>query len=248
MASWDYRPILSGQRTDLVAALIRVVLCGVAIPYRIAVTRRNRQFDRGLREVISCGVPVISVGNLTTGGTGKTPIICYLAKWYQSQGIRVAIVSRGYGRTDGKPNDEALELAARLPQVPHLQNPDRVAAAREAVQRVNAQLILMDDGFQHRRLHRELNLVVVDATCPFGYQHLLPRGLLREPITSLQSADLAIITRCDGRTPDELADIKTTIRQHHTTLPIVRSSHQPIRLREHPDRLSNVSELAGVDV
>ena len=124
---------------------------------------------------------MISVGNLTTGGTGKTPVVCFLAKWFRGNGIRVGIVSRGYGRGDADANDEALELYARLPDVPHVQDPDRVAAATIAVDELEVQLILMDDGFQHRRLHRDLDLVVIDATEPFGFGHLLPRVYCENP-------------------------------------------------------------------
>ena len=151
-----YKSILSGERTDLTAAVMRGGLAGLSVPYGAAVARRNRRYDRGHAEVHDCGVPVISVGNLTTGGTGKTPIVCYLANWFRKRGKRVAIVSRGYGRGDADHNDEALELYSRLPDVPHIQDPDRVAAARIAVEELESELILMDDGFQHRRLHRDL--------------------------------------------------------------------------------------------
>src|SRR5690606_27004946 len=117
--------------------------------------------NHGRREVSRCGVPVISIGNLTTGGTGKTPLVRYVARKLREHGIRVALVSRGYGSTDGTGNDEAMELAWALPDVPHLQNPDRVASANIAVEELESQVILMDDGFQHRRLHRDLDIVVI---------------------------------------------------------------------------------------
>ena len=109
------------------------------------------------------GVPVVSVGNLTLGGTGKTPMVKWIARWAGERGIRVAIVSRGYGAVQGEPNDEARELAQALPDVPHVQNPDRVAAARRAIDEFAAELIILDDGFQHRRLARDLDIVLLDA-------------------------------------------------------------------------------------
>ncbi len=173
----DYRSLMSGARKDPWAGCLRGGLHAASWLYGAAVGIRNRRYDRQAAEIHRCGVPVISVGNLTTGGTGKTPIVCYLSRWFRQRGIRVAIVSRGYGRGEADVNDEALELHSRLPDVPHVQDPDRVEAARIAVEELQTQLILMDDGFQHRRLHRDLNLVVIDATCPFGYGHLLPRRI-----------------------------------------------------------------------
>ena len=193
----DYRVIMSGERTDLSAVLMRGGLRAASSLYRVGVSSRNRRFDRGSAEVHCCGVPVVSIGNLTTGGTGKTPIVCFLAKKLRQHHLRVSIVSRGYGRGEAESNDEAMELADRLPDVPHVQDADRVEAARIAVQELATQIVLMDDGFQHRRLHRDLDIVVIDATCPFGFGYLLPRGLLREPIASLRRADLVILSRCD---------------------------------------------------
>jgi tetraacyldisaccharide 4'-kinase len=142
-------------------------------------------------------VPVISVGNVTAGGTGKTPMVAWLASWYRQRGTRVALISRGYGAESGARNDEALELERQLPDVPHLQNPDRVAAARTAIARFESELLLLDDAFQHRRLHRDLDLVLIDASEPFGYGHLLPRGLLREPLSALKRADVVALSRAD---------------------------------------------------
>lgn len=230
----DHRSIMNGQRRDALAVLMRGGLAGLSIPYRLVIANRNRRYDRGSVEVHRCGVPVISVGNLTTGGTGKTPIVCYLAKWYRDRGVRVAIVSRGYGSKGGDSNDEALELYAKLPDVPHVQDPDRVKAARIAVEELEAELILMDDGFQHRRLHRDLNIVVIDATCPFGFGRLLPRGLLREPIASLSRADLVIVTRCDAVEVGKIDKIVRTINSYISSIPILHSNHRPTSLLEHP--------------
>ncbi len=158
------------------------------MPYTIAVTVRNRRYDRGAAEVHNVGVPIITVGNLSLGGTGKTPMVKWLAQRFQNAGLRVAIVSRGYGAADGKHNDEALELAQALPNVPHIQNRDRVAAAQRAIGEFKSQLILLDDGYQHRRLGRDLDIVLLDALEPFGFEHVFPRGTLREPLVGLQRA------------------------------------------------------------
>src|SRR2546430_13721210 len=163
----EFRDLVSGRQKGLWAAVARGVLRVAEVPYTIAVTVRNRRYDRGAAKVHRVDVPVITVGNLTLGGTGKTPMVKWLAQQFQNAGLRVAIVSRGYGAAEGKHNDEALELAQSLPHVPHIQNRDRVAAAQLAIHDFKSQLILLDDGFQHRRLGRDLDIVLLDALEPF---------------------------------------------------------------------------------
>lgn len=234
---------MSGRRRGVFAGLLRGGLWIASWPYRWGVGHRNRGFDRGRREIHSCGVPVISVGNLTTGGTGKTPIVAFLARKLRAADVRVSIVSRGYGRGEADENDEAAELHQRLPDVPHVQDPDRVAAAQIAVDELETQLILMDDGFQHRRLHRDLDIVLVDLTCPFGFGYLLPRGLLREPIQNLRRADVVILTRCDQVTPAQIDQVIARMRSMHPELLILRSTHQPSGLLQFPDSIRPVSQL-----
>ena len=159
--------------------MLRLLLHAAEVPYALVVGWRNRRFDRHPERVFRVAVPVISVGNLTTGGTGKTPLVEWLARWFRAAGVRVTLISRGYAAEKGARNDEAMELEQRLPDVPHLQNPDRVQAARIAVEELDCQLIILDDAFQHRAIARDLDIVLIDATEPFGYGHLLPRGLLR---------------------------------------------------------------------
>ncbi|QDT09487.1 tetraacyldisaccharide 4'-kinase [Planctomycetes bacterium K23_9] len=245
---FDFRPVLNGERRDPLAIMTRLVLRFASVPYGWGVQWRNRQFESGQRETVRCGVPVISVGNLTTGGTGKTPIVCFLAKQLRDRGVRVAIVSRGFGRGEADENDEAMELHARLPDVPHVQDPDRVEAARIAVEELEAEVILMDDGFQHRRLHRDKNIVVIDATCPFGYGHLLPRGLLREPIGNVTRADLVLISRCDNVDSEALANIESQVHRVHPEVPIVRSNHVAKTLLQYPSDQQSIDSLAEENV
>ena len=127
-------------------------------------------------------------------------MVIWLSQRLRELGLRVAIISRGYGgqrdASGTRPNDEALEMQQRLPDVPQLQDPDRIKSATIAIEELETQCLVMDDGFQHRRLHRDLDVVLIDATNPFGYGYLLPRGLLREPIGALARADVVVITRC----------------------------------------------------
>lgn len=154
------------------------------------------------------------VGNLTLGGTGKTPMVKWIARWAGEHGIRAAVASRGYGAAQGDVNDEARELAQALPSVPHVQNPDRVAAARRAIDEFAAELIILDDGFQHRRLARDLDIVLLDALQPFGFAHVFPRGLLREPLAGLARADVVCLSRVDLVTPAE----RTAVRERVANL------------------------------
>ena len=192
--------IIAGQRNDLVARLVRGVMSALTPVYRSVIAIRNRRFDQDQGQRIrTAEIPVISVGNLTTGGTGKTPMVIFVAQYLRSLGKRVAIVSRGYQgsqHADTGRNDEALEMEIRLPDVPHLQDPDRIRMIETATEELMSEVAVLDDGFQHRQAHRDLDIVLIDATEPFGFGRLLPRGLLREPIGSLARADVVVITRC----------------------------------------------------
>src|SRR5690606_6118545 len=183
-ARWE--ALISGQRRGFAARLARGALTLGELPYALAVLWRNRRYDRRPELVQHAPIPVVSIGNLTTGGTGKTPLVAWVARYLRGLDLRVVLLSRGYGAPDGALNDEALELEQRLPDVPHVQQPDRVAAVNLAAEEFASQIAVLDDGFQHRRLARDLDIVLLDALQPFGYGHLLPRGLLREPLKGLR--------------------------------------------------------------
>ena len=155
-------------------------------------------------------------------------MVQWVCQFLRQRSLRVALISRGYGSQDGAVNDEALELELVLPDVPHLQDPDRFQVASIAVEELESQIIVMDDGFQHRRLHRDLDWVLIDATNPFGFGYCLPRGLLREPLSGLKRADAIILTRCDQVDAEELLEIQKTLRQWVSPeTPIATSIHQP---------------------
>src|SRR4029077_6547005 len=136
----------------------------------------------------------------------------------------------GYGAGAGGSNDEALVLDQLCPDVPHLQNADRVTAARVAVEELDSQLLILDDGFQHRRLARDLDIVLIDATNPWGFGHLLPRGLLREPLLSLARAGLVIITRVDQVSRTEIIAIRDQIARFNSQCAIAEVMFVPERL------------------
>jgi len=219
---------------------LQALLSPLAGLYGLAVRRRNRRYDRP-ENVHRAGVPVISVGNLTAGGTGKTPLVAWLARALHDAGRRPAIVSRGYGGRAGRgpvwvsrgagpicdarlSGDEPYLLARAIPEVPIVVGADRVAAARAAAEQ-EAGVLVLDDGFQHRRLARDLDLVLLDAEHPFGNGHLIPAGLLREPLDSLRRAGVVLITRTsrDARHPETEA----RIRRHNPAAPILHAGHRP---------------------
>jgi tetraacyldisaccharide 4'-kinase len=209
----QFRDLVSGRRRGLGATALRGLLRGAEVPYTIGVTFRNRRYDAGHAVTHRVAVPVISVGNLTLGGTGKTPMVKWFARYLQNAGKRVAIVSRGYGAADGQQNDEARELAQALPDVPHVQNRNRVAGAKQAIADYKPDVILLDDGFQHRRLARDLDIVLLDALEPFGFDHVFPRGTLREPASGLGRAQIVCLSRADVLSADQRVTIKNRVAE-----------------------------------
>ena len=210
-ATWHRERVRESH--GVAACLLRASLGLAEWPYAWAVAARNRSYDNGKSPIRRVAAPVVSVGNLSVGGTGKTPLVAWLAQWFLDRGVRVALVSRGYGAAAGESNDEARELALRLPNVPHLQNRDRHAAAQQAIDQHGAQLILLDDAFQHRRLHRDLDIVLLDGLDPFGGERLLPRGLLREPLANLSRAHVVVLTRADLLGPEMRDAIRKRVQR-----------------------------------
>ena len=226
----EFRALVSGQQRGLRAAAWRALLRTAETPYALAMRVRNLRYNL-TRYVHVADVPVISVGNLTLGGTGKTPLVAWIARWLRQRDVRVTIVSRGYGAERGEPNDEALELEQRLPDVPHLQNADRVAAAHTAIEEFDCQVVVLDDGFQHRRLARDLDIVLLDACEPFGFGHVFPRGLLREPISGLKRADVVVLSRADMVDPERRAQIRHEVGRYAPHASLGRSASALARSR-----------------
>lgn len=243
-----FREIVSGRRRGVGPSLLRAFLQVGEWFYTLAVRWRNRRYDRGAAEVFKANVPVVSVGNLTLGGTGKTPLVRWIARWFADRGIRVAVVSRGYGAKPGQSNDEALELRQSLPQVPHLQNPDRAAAVREATATSSVQLIVLDDAFQHRRMGRDLDIVLLDALEPFGFGHVFPRGTLREPVEGLRRARTVILSRADCLGPADRELVWQQVRRYAPKAVCAEVTHAPCRLFSVAGTEMPLDELRGQSV
>jgi len=213
-----------------------------AIYARLTAFRRSL-FEQGVYSSHSLGAPTISVGNITVGGTGKTPMVAYVAAFLAEEGEKVCVISRGYKRENPKDRvlvsdgetvladpksagDEPTELAERLiGKAAVIADRDRVAAAAWARARFSPTVFVLDDAFQHFRARRDLDIVLVDATNPFGNRKTLPFGILREPLEELRRADLIVITRSNLVDQSRIAEIKTEIRDY-AECPVICSRNQ----------------------
>ncbi len=214
--------------------------------YGTLVDLRNRLYDRGLIRSNLLGARTISVGNITTGGTGKTPLVAYIAKVIADRGEKVCILTRGYGRrnsgervlvSDGErilsdpqtAGDEPIELAQKLSgRAVIIADRNRVAAAVFAKQEFGISVFILDDGFQHRRASRDVDIVCIDATNPFGGGRMLPSGRLREPLDSLSRADVIVITRADLL--ENTKDLRLEISDLNSKAPIFTAATEVKRV------------------
>ncbi len=215
-------------------------LAACSFPYSLGSRFRPWAYSKGLFKSKSLPGFVVSIGNLTAGGTGKTPATVMLAGWAQQKGYRVAVLSRGYGGSyrekvlvvsDGKrlrasaaqAGDEPYLLAGRLPSVPVVVSKSRYDAGLHAHEKYGADFFILDDGFQHIQLNRDLNLVLIDAVSPFGNGHLLPWGPLREPLSQMSRADVFIVTR-SGHPYPRSVDIPM---EKFPSVPVFYADHKP---------------------
>lgn len=203
---------------------------------------RNRFYDRGVFRSHSLGARTISIGNITTGGTGKTPLVAYVAEALSDAGEKVCILTRGYGRSDERKRvvvcdgesiladardggDEPLELSVKLlrtnSRVVVIADADRIAAAAWAKERFGITAFVLDDGFQHRKAKRDLDIVCIDSTRPFGGGSVVPAGRLREPLANIDRADVLLITRSD--LVESTDDIVDEMRRYNSHAPIFAS-------------------------
>ncbi len=209
--------------------------------YGIFLHVRRALYDRRWLPIVRLDAPVVSVGNLSAGGTGKSPMVAWLARELVRRGLRPGVVSRGYGaHAPGTENDEALALREELPELLQAQDPDRGRGARALLVQ-GADALILDDGFQHRRLHRDLDLVLIDVTRPWGLPSvppggealcaLLPRGLLREPPRALARAGLIVLTRTDQAPASAREALLARVEELAPGAPVACTVHCPRALR-----------------
>lgn len=246
------RRLLEGDGT----ALSYMARAGLFLPgkaYGLVMFLRRKAYDAGLFASHASGLPTVSIGNITAGGSGKTPTVALLANRLHRLGHRPGILMRGYAKTPEGESDEAVLYTTLAPEAILAVNPDRRAGAL-AAKSAGASILLMDDGFQHRRLKRDLDIVLIDATSPWGGGNTLPGGLLREPVAVLKAADAVLITRSDQVDAQRLAAIASRINRlaPHAFLSTARHSAARFHdVRKTPQCLDslrgrNVVVLSGI--
>ena len=240
-----FRNLVSGRSRGFSPVILRAVLRIASWPYYLIVALRNLMYSKGRLNVHRADAVVISVGNITTGGTGKTPLVIWLCDFLHQKGLRCAILTRGYKLGKNRLSDEAAILTRSCPEAKVIVNPDRVAGAAEAVRKFNAQVLVMDDGFQHRRLHRDLDIVTIDGLLPFGFGKSLPAGLLREPLNGLKRAHAFVITRCDQASEADLAAIEERLRILNPEALVGRATHALVGVGTVGRKEISLEELRG---
>jgi tetraacyldisaccharide 4'-kinase len=220
--------LLGGQRRGPGAAALRSALRCAEPLYAGAMRLRNWLYDSQIFAAHRAAVPVVSVGNITAGGTGKTPLVCWLAARLRRDGLVPAVLLRGYKSGGGFSDEEDLlrETLAGPPAVVVHAGGDRVAGAAAVLrEHPDVDIFILDDGFQHRRLVRDFDLVLIDATNPFGYGHVHPRGLLREPLAGLKRADAFVLTRYDLIPDAQRLALEETLKAMNHLAPVYRCRH-----------------------
>jgi tetraacyldisaccharide 4'-kinase len=223
-----FATIQSGRPKTLLAAAVRYLLVPLSLIYRTGVASRNLLYKSGVSRPKRCSGKVISIGNITTGGTGKTPVTLMIANWLKSRGLPFAVLSRGYQSPSEKGGivfsssasvsssvvgDEIALLARKLPDTWFGVGRDRLRNIKILWEKHDIGIFLLDDGFQHRKLFRDYDIVLLDASNPLGNGWLLPAGNLREPMSSLARADVVLITRVESSTSARLAALKDKLHR-----------------------------------
>ncbi len=257
--NWRIDRFLYQKEKSLRERMILFPLYLLSLPYEWTVRARVLFYSLGLLKTKRLPCPVISVGNITAGGTGKTPLVMALARGLRDRGMPVAILSRGYkGKkgsgplvTDGQAffqspeesGDEPYLMAKTLNGIPVLVGKDRFINGRMALQRFNVRSLLLDDGYQHLQLHRDLNILLIDSHTGFGNHHLLPRGILREPLSHLRRAHLFLLTKVDCL--EACQHLEEKLRRIHPSSLIFHSHFEPLGLIGPEEEWEELSSFKG---
>jgi tetraacyldisaccharide 4'-kinase len=216
--------IMQDERDSIDARVIGAVLSALSAVYLFFLNGLYFLYKRNILPSHKVDAKVVSVGNITLGGTGKTPFVIALAEKARDMRMKPAVLTRGYG------NDESHLLKEKLGDMPVLVGRSRVKNAGRAKKELGSDCIILDDGFQHYRIKRDLDIVLIDATRPFGNMRLFPRGVLREPLERLKDADIAILTKSDMGSGN-VAHIRNTLKRLNERIEIAESFYRPLGLK-----------------
>ncbi len=260
--TWRIDQFLSHKEKPFWLKVLLFPLYLLSLPYGTAVRAKSFFYSIGLWNSKRLPCPVICVGNITVGGTGKTPLVIALAQGLMERGIHVAILSRGYKAnkpsgplvSDGQTvllspeesGDEPFLMAQTLKGVPILIGKDRFINGQMALQRFGVRGLLMDDGYQHLQLHRDLNILLVDSHIGFGDHHLLPRGILREPLAHLRRANLFVLTKLENI--ETCKPLEKELHQFHPSSPVFHSHYEPRGLVGPKEEWEELHSLKGKKV
>lgn len=223
------RRLLEGDGS-VTSTLMRTALYIPGFCYGLAMAARRRGYAAGVLQSFAAGLPTISVGNVTAGGSGKTPTVALLAKRLAEQGHRPGILMRGYMKSADDASDEAVLYSRLVPEAIVCPNPNRRQGAESAKEK-GATVLIMDDGFQHQRLRRNLDIVLIDATSPWGGGNTIPGGLLREPKRALRHADAIVVTRADQVGVEKLRQLLSEIGRLNREAFLTTAYHKPVRVQ-----------------
>lgn len=226
--------VMKGQRSGFIAQCITYLLLPWSFVYGLGAFCHRSYYQ--LKGSFKALKPVISIGNITVGGSGKTPIVIWLAKNLQIKGFKSVILIRGYMPKGSKVSDEVDMLNEQIPYIPVLAGKDRTANICKAGDTLPVDVYICDDAFQHWPLYRDLNIVAIDAANPFGNRYLLPAGILREPLTSLKRADVFILTKTDG--PQNIQDLSCELKRINPRALIMESRYKSAGVADVFDELS----------
>lgn len=261
-----------GPDTPFFGWLLLALLRGMSYLYEFGVSCKLAMYNSGIMHKEKLPCCVISIGNITVGGTGKTPTAQKMAGIVKAMGYRVVILNRGYRSHWGKEigvvsngekifmtayeaGDEAYLMAKTLPGIPVIIGKNRAVTGRYAVEKMNAEVIIMDDGYQHWQLERDLDVVLVDTLNMFGNGCVLPRGTLREPLENLSRGNIFLLTKTDQSSKLSRIQLRNTIAKYNAGAPVVESIHHPKNFVEIADWYKGISnnyrdleELRGKNV
>lgn len=221
--------LATDQSEGLLASIFKVLLKALSYIYWAIVGLRNILYKMGILKAHRLNKPVISVGNMTLGGVGKTPLVQYIVNVLKDKDLRPAVLIRGYMGSDSSVSDEGVMLQEKFPDVPILIGKNRLKNAHDYLLNHFVDAFVLDDGFQHLKMARDLEIVVINATNPFGNGSLIPRGILREPLSSLLRADIIVLSKAD-LVQGDLSSLKKQIRDLNPKAVITKARHAPTTL------------------